>query len=95
MMKTIEKPNYEHHCGYCRYLGSHEHEGELFDLYSCVHNQTEGGLPRISARFASESNSYFSGFVIDESLVKLMYADDKNHPLAEATRRHFEQMKEQ
>jgi len=67
-------PLHTHDCARCVFLGSHEHDGQIYDLYFC--GKHEDGT--VIARFGSDGPEYCSG---------LVFAERGIEPYAEALKR--------
>ena len=53
------KPHYEHDCKKCMYLGDFIHDGILYDLYVCSHQNME--IDTLIARYGDDGPEYGSG----------------------------------
>lgn len=82
--KPFWVPFWAHDCNQCTFLGRHEHEGKLYDLYIAKHGDHDSCL----ARFGDGGSEYLSFPV---SLAKTVLEEAKTSPnwspLAEAYRR--------
>lgn len=74
------KPQYEHDCTSCTFLGSHRDH----DLYACESGCPGYAWPTVIARHSSEISDYMSGLTIAEDIEKRGYTD---HPMVVALHR--------
>ena len=85
-MRTFEKPQYQHNCEACVFLGRYTDSDQQrdFDLYVCP----QGGIPTVIARFGNDGPEYSSGlpFALEQVLGQID-GNSYTRALAEALRR--------
>ena len=58
-----DKPQYQHDCNKCKFLGRFRSEGTDYDLYFC--KQGTGTNPTVIARFGDDGPQYASGMMFN------------------------------
>lgn len=72
------KPQWEHDCASCTFLGHYRNTKENYDLYYCANE------PTLIARHSSDGPDYTSGIVFG---ARAIIRGDLSHPLAVAMQR--------
>lgn len=67
------KPNFDHDCDSCTFLGCLHREGKTYDLYYC-----KRGGPTVIARFGSEGPDYMSGLELARKLKRMGKEGEKS-----------------